>query len=68
MLTNFLTELTKDLRGKWLERLFGPAFLFWAGGLLLVIGPQGLDCLVAAICSPCPRWRRSAGWWRRCSS
>jgi hypothetical protein len=42
MLTDFLTELTKDLRGKWLERLFGPAFLFWAGGLLLVIGPAGL--------------------------
>jgi hypothetical protein len=42
MLTDFLTELTKDLPGKWLERLFGPAFLFWAGGLLLVIGPAGL--------------------------
>jgi hypothetical protein len=42
MLTDFLTELTKDLPGKWLERLFGPAFLFWAGGLLLVVGPQGL--------------------------
>ncbi len=43
MLTDFLTELTKDLRGKWLERLFGPAFLFWAGGLLLVFGPQRLS-------------------------
>ncbi len=42
MLTAFLTELTKGLSGKWLERLFGPAFLFWAGGLLLVVGPQGL--------------------------
>ena len=42
MLTDFLTELTKDLPGKWLERLFGPAFLFWAGGLLLVVGSQGL--------------------------
>jgi hypothetical protein len=42
MLTDFLTELTKDLPGKWLERLFGPAFLFWAGGLLLVVGPAGL--------------------------
>ena len=42
MLTDFLTELTKDLPGKWLERLFGPAFLFWAGGLLLVFGPAGL--------------------------
>jgi len=42
MLTDFLTALTKDLPGKWLERLFGPAFLFWAGGLLLVVGPQGL--------------------------
>jgi len=42
MLTDFLTELTKDLPGKWLERLFGPAFLFWAGGLLFVVGPQGL--------------------------
>jgi hypothetical protein len=42
MLTDFLTELTKGLPGKWLERLFGPAFLFWAGGLLLVVGSQGL--------------------------
>jgi hypothetical protein len=67
MLTDFLTELTKDLRGKWLERLFGPAFLFWAGGLLLVVGPQGLAAWWQ-YCSPCPRWRRSAGWWRRCSS
>jgi hypothetical protein len=42
MLTDFLTALTKDLPGKWLERLFGPAFVFWAGGLLLVFGPTGL--------------------------
>ncbi|MGB9873080.1 MAG: hypothetical protein ACPLYD_15665 [Anaerolineae bacterium] len=42
MLTDFLTELTKGLPGKWLERLFGPAFLFWAGGLLCVFGPAEL--------------------------
>ncbi|RME41147.1 MAG: hypothetical protein D6794_01080 [Deltaproteobacteria bacterium] len=41
-MTEFLSQLTKDLHGKWVERLFGPAFLFWAGGLLLRIGPQNL--------------------------
>ncbi len=42
MLTDFLNKLTEGLPGKWLERLFGLAFLFWAGGLLFVFGPQGL--------------------------
>lgn len=42
MLSEFLTELTKGLPGRWLERMSGPAFLFWVGGLLIVFGPAEL--------------------------
>lgn len=39
----FLENFSKELSGQWLERLFGPAFLFWGGGLLLWIGPSNLS-------------------------
>lgn len=42
MLTSFWETAGKDLSQKWLERLFGPAFLFWAGGLALWFGPRNL--------------------------
>lgn len=42
MLSSFWESVGKGLSEKWLKRLFGPAFLFWAGGLLLWIGPQNL--------------------------
>lgn len=42
MLTSFWETAGKDLSQKWLERLFGPAFLFWAGGLALWFGPENL--------------------------
>ena len=42
MLSSFWESVGEGLSEKWLERLFGPAFLFWAGGLLLWIGPQNL--------------------------
>ncbi len=43
MLTSFWESVGEGLSEKWLERLFGPAFLFWAGGLLLWIGPGNLS-------------------------
>ncbi len=43
MLTSFWETAAKTFP-KWLERLFGPAFLFWAGGLTLWFG--------RAICRP----------------
>ncbi len=43
MLSSFWKSVGEGLSEKWLERLFGPAFLFWAGGLLLWVGPQNLD-------------------------
>lgn len=43
MITEFVESLTKGLLEKWLERLFGPALLFWGGGLLLVIGLENLS-------------------------
>ncbi|MFN3763291.1 MAG: hypothetical protein ACK4WK_08845 [Anaerolineae bacterium] len=43
MLTSFFESLGEDLSKKWLERLFGPAFLFWAGGLLLWLASQNLS-------------------------
>lgn len=42
MLSSFWESIGEGLSEKWLERLFGPAFLFWTGGLLLWIGPQNL--------------------------
>ena len=42
MLSSFWESVGEGLSEKWLERLFGPAFLFWAGGLLLWAGPQDL--------------------------
>lgn len=42
MLTAFSESLGADLSKQWLERLFGPAFVFWAGSLLLWLGPANL--------------------------
>lgn len=41
MLTSFLENIGENLSSR-LERLFGPAFIFWAAGLLLWIGPENL--------------------------
>ena len=43
MLTGFWASVGEGLSEKWLKRRFGPAFLFWAGGLLLWIGPANLS-------------------------
>ena len=45
MLTAFFEKAGEGLAGKWLERLFGPAFLFWAGGLLIAIRPARLPAV-----------------------
>ncbi|RME38357.1 MAG: hypothetical protein D6794_05505, partial [Deltaproteobacteria bacterium] len=42
MLSSFFESIGEGLSEKWLDRLFGPAFLFWAGGLLLWVGPRNL--------------------------
>ena len=35
MLDKFWESIGTDLAQRWLEYIFGPAFLFWAGGFLL---------------------------------
>ena len=42
MLSSFWESVGEGLSEQWLERLFGSAFLFWVGGLLLWVGPQNL--------------------------
>jgi len=42
MLTSFWESVGEGLSQQWVERLFGPAFLFWAGGLVLWVGPANL--------------------------
>ena len=42
MLTSFWESVGEGISERGLGYLFGPAFLFWAGGLLLWLGPQGL--------------------------
>ena len=42
MLAAFWKSVGGGLSERWLERLFGPAFLFWALGLILWIGPENL--------------------------
>lgn len=45
MLTSFWESIGEGLSQKWLERFFGPAFLFWVGGLLLWVGPGNLSVI-----------------------
>jgi hypothetical protein len=45
MLDKFWESISTNLAGRWLDHIFGPAFLFWAGGLGLYAwqtGWQGL--------------------------
>jgi hypothetical protein len=49
MFPSFWESIGEGLSQKWLERLFGPAFLFWAGGLLLWIGPTSLPARWAQV-------------------
>ncbi len=42
MLGKFLSSTSEGLAKKSLEWLFGPAFAFWAGGLILVSGPKNM--------------------------
>ncbi len=42
MLSSFWESVGEGLSEQWLERLFGPAFLFWVGGALLWVGPENL--------------------------
>jgi hypothetical protein len=37
MLTKFWESTGEQLAGSWIQQLFGPAILFWGGGLLIVI-------------------------------
>jgi hypothetical protein len=41
MLTKFWESLGSNLAERWLEYIFGPAFLFWAGGLGLIAWQTG---------------------------
>lgn len=41
MLDRFWETIGEDLAKRWLDTLFGPAFLFWAGGLGLFIWEDG---------------------------
>lgn len=41
MLTKFWESIGSNLAERWLEYIFGPAFLFWAGGLGLYIWQAG---------------------------
>ncbi len=43
MLDKFLETIGQDLAKRWMDHLFGPAFLFWAGGLGLFIWEDGWD-------------------------
>lgn len=45
MFTSFLESVGQGLSEKWQERLFGPAFLFWGGGLLLWLTPERLPAM-----------------------
>lgn len=43
MLDKFWETLGQEMAQRWLDHLFGPAFLFWAGGLGLYIWRKGRD-------------------------
>ena len=43
MLDKFWESIGSDLADRWLEYIFGPSFLFWAGGLCLFVWRTGLQ-------------------------
>lgn len=43
MLTKFWEKTGESLSARWLEYLFGPAFLFWGGGLVVLALEIGFD-------------------------
>lgn len=45
MLDKFWETLGQELAKRWLDHLFGPAFLFWAGGLGLYIWQHSWDAV-----------------------
>jgi hypothetical protein len=49
MLDKFWETLGSDLAQRWLEYLFGPAFLFWVGGLGLYIWQHGWQTVLVSI-------------------
>jgi hypothetical protein len=49
MLDKFWETLGSDLAQRWLDYLFGPAFLFWAGGLGLYVWQHGWLTVLASI-------------------
>jgi hypothetical protein len=49
MLTKFWETVGQDLAKKWLERIFGPAFLFWGGGLGLYLWQEGWAAILADV-------------------
>lgn len=48
MLDKFWESLGQEMAKRWLDHLFGPAFLFWAGGLGLYIWQHGWDSVRSA--------------------
>ena len=46
MLDKFWETLGEELAKRWLDYLFGPAFLFWAGGLGLYVWQQGWETVM----------------------
>ncbi len=49
MFSTFWENLSERLAQTWLERLFGPSFLFWAGGLALWIGRYGWPSVLETV-------------------
>lgn len=43
MLNKFWETIGTDLAGRWLDHIFGPAFLFWVGGLVLYAWQTGWE-------------------------
>ena len=56
MLSKFWESIGSDLAERWLEYIFGPAFLFWAGGCGIYVWKTG--CQFAGA-SPTRRQRRA---------
>jgi hypothetical protein len=46
MLDKFWESIGTNLAGRWLDHIFGPAFLFWAGGLGLYAWQTGWQALL----------------------
>jgi len=47
MLDKFWESIGSDLAERWLEYIFGPAFLFWAGGVGLYVWKTGWSTVLA---------------------